>query len=218
MSEIKDRKQWLKERMNGIGASESSAVIGMNPYMSNIELWQQKTGKVIPEDIGDKPYVKYGVEAEEHIRALFALDFPEYEVGYNEFDMIRHPEHNFIFATLDGRLIEKATGRRGILEVKTTEILKSMQKESWREKIPDNYFVQVLHQLLSTGWEFAILVAQLKYDYGEGVDDMKKEIRHYYIERSEVEEDIEYLKEQEVKFWKENVLKNKRPDLILPSI
>ena len=149
------RQDWLKERLNGIGASEASAVLGLNPYMSNVELWEIKTGRRIPEDIGDKPYVKYGTEAEKHLRALFALDYPQYKVTYKEFDVIRHPEYPFIFATLDGRLIEKSTKKNGILEIKTTEILKSMQREQWKEKIPQNYFVQVLHQFLATGWEFA---------------------------------------------------------------
>ena len=53
-----------------------------------------------------------------------------------------------------------------MLEIKTTEILKSMQYENWKERVPNNYYVQVLHQFLATGWSFAILKAQLKTDYG----------------------------------------------------
>jgi putative phage-type endonuclease len=215
MSKIKTREQWHQERLKGIGASESSAVLGLNPYMSNIELWQIKTGRVIPEDIGDKPYVKYGVEAEQHLRALFALDFPQYEVSYKDYDLFRNPKHPFIFATLDGRLIEKETGRKGVLEIKTTEILKSMQKESWKDKVPENYYIQNLQQLLATGWDFVILKAQLKYDFD---GEVFLQTKHYRIERTEVEEDLEYLQEKEVKFWTKNVLEDKRPDLILPAL
>lgn len=212
---IKTREQWLKERRKGIGASEASAVLGLNPYMSNIELWQIKTGRIEPEDISQKPYVKYGIESEPHLRALFALDFPQYEVSYREYDLFRNSQYPFIFATLDGRLVEKATGRKGVLEIKTTEILKSMQKENWKDKIPDNYYVQVLHQLLATGWDFVILKAQLKYDFD---GEVFLQIKHYRIERSEVEEDLEYLEEKEVKFWTKNVLGDKKPDLILPAL
>jgi putative phage-type endonuclease len=212
---IKTREQWLKERRKGIGASEASAVLGLNPYMSNIELWQIKTGRIEPEDISQKPYVKYGIESEPHLRALFALDFSQYEVSYREYDLFRNSQYPFIFATLDGRLVEKATGRKGVLEIKTTEILKSMQKENWKDKIPDNYYVQVLHQLLATGWDFVILKAQLKYDFD---GEVFLQIKHYRIERSEVEEDLEYLEEKEVKFWTKNVLGDKKPDLILPAL
>lgn len=214
---IDNREDWLKVRLSGIGASEASAVIGLNPYMNNQQLWEYKTGIKIAEDIGEKPYVKYGVEAEEHLRAMFALDFPQYEVGYDEFDLIRNSEYPFIFATLDGRLIEKETGRKGILEVKTTEILKSMQKEKWKEKIPDNYYVQIIHQLLATEWDFAILKAQLKYAYGDNVEDIRTECRHYKIERAEVQEDLDYLKTEEIKFW-EYVKSEKKPNLLLPSL
>ena len=32
-------------------------------------------GLVLPEDISDRDYVRYGTEAEGHLRALFAMDF-----------------------------------------------------------------------------------------------------------------------------------------------
>jgi hypothetical protein len=46
MKSIKTYDQWIAERRSGIGASESSAVLGLNPYCSNVELWLQKTGRV----------------------------------------------------------------------------------------------------------------------------------------------------------------------------
>ena len=84
---LKDRDEWLKARSGRIGGSDASAIIGMNPYRTNIELWQIKTGQLIPEDISDKPYVKYGTEAEQHLRELFKLDYPEYQVMYEENNM-----------------------------------------------------------------------------------------------------------------------------------
>ena len=211
---IKTREEWLEIRKSGLGASEVSAIVGMNPYMTNIELFEYKTGIKEPEDIGDKPYVKYGLEAEKHLRALFALDFPQYKVGYKDFDLVRNEKYPFILATLDGRLIERETGRKGVLEIKTTEILKSMSRENWKDQVPDNYFVQCLHQLLTTGWEYVILKAQLKYNYD---GEIFLQTKHYHIERSEVKEDLEYLLEQEIKFW-EKVQKKERPDLLLPNI
>ena len=124
-----------------------------------------------------------------------------------------------MFATLDGRLTENETGRKGILEIKTTSIVQSMQKEKWWKdggpRLPDQYYVQLLWQLLVTGFEFAVLHAQLKYNYG---DDIRTERRSYHIERSEVVEDIEYLETAAVKFWRENVEKGIKPNLILPEL
>lgn len=211
---IKNEKEWLQERLKGIGGSEASAIIGKNPYMSNQELWELKVGLKEHEDIGNKPCVQYGKEAEAPLRELFKLDFPKYEVQYKDFDLIRHDKHQFILATLDGRLIEKETGRIGILEIKTTEILRSMQKEKWNQGIPDNYYIQVLWQLLATGYDFAVLKAQLKYQYS---GEVRTESKHYFIERSEVQEDIDYLEEAGIKFWV-HVENRTRPPLILPEL
>lgn len=210
-----NREQWLEERKTGIGASDASAVVGMNPYKSNTELWEEKTGLREAEDIGHKPYVKYGIEAEAPLRKLFALDYPQYIVRYKSFDVRRNKQYPFIFATLDGALTERGTKRKGVLEVKTTEILKSMQYEKWKDKIPDNYYIQVLHQLLATDFSFAVLKAQLKTDYG---GDIRLNTRHYFIERSDVQDDLDYLLKEEVQFWNINVLGNKKPSLILPPI
>lgn len=215
MSEISSREEWLAARLAGIGASEASAVIGCNPYMDNVDLWRLKTGRKAAADISDKACIQYGHAAEGFIRQLFALDYPEYSVSYGgEFDMVHHPQYPFIFATLDGRLEEKNTGRLGILEIKTTEILRSMQKEKWKGQIPPNYYVQVLHQLLATGWDFAVLHAQLKYSYN---GDIRTERRSYFIEREEVKSDIEYLLSEELRFW-DYVRQDQEPPLVLPRI
>lgn len=76
--DFKNEKEWLLGRGNGIGGSDASAVVGMNPYKTNIKLFEEKTGRSIPEDISGKPYVIYGKEAEAYIRGLFRLDYPEY--------------------------------------------------------------------------------------------------------------------------------------------
>lgn len=220
MAEIKTHDAWLRARQKGIGASEAAAVIGRSPWLDNVELWRRKTGRTQAPDISSNEAVAYGHAAEAPIRELFALDYPGYEVTYGgAFDMVRHPEHPFILATLDGRLLEKDTGRRGVLEIKTTNIVRSMQKEKWWGPdgpcIPDQYYCQVLWALIATGWDFASLHAQLKYRYG---DDIRSERRTYFIEREEVAEDLEYLEREGVKFWTEYVVKDKEPPLILPSL
>ena len=213
---IANNEEWLKARLHGIGASEASAVIGCNPYMSNVDLWRLKTGRKQAQDISSNAHVQYGHDAEGPLRELFALDYPQFEVSYGgAFDMVHNPEHPYIFATLDGRLKEKATGRLGVYEGKTTEILRSMQKEKWKDRIPDNYYVQVIHQLIATGWDFAVLNAQMKRVFD---GDVRTETRRYFIERAEVQDDIDYLLAEEVKFWAEYVQKDREPPLILPEI
>ena len=208
------RADWLEERKKGIGGSDAATILGLNPYKTTIELWEEKTGRREAPDISDKTYVKYGTQAEDLLRQLFALDYPQYIVTHEENTIIKHPIHTFLFASLDGKLLDVATGKEGILEIKTTNILQSMQKEKWKDKIPDNYYCQVLHYLNVTGFEFVILKAQLKYEYENNI---RLETKHYYIDRKDVENDIKLLQEKEIQFWKEYIEKDKRPPLVLPN-
>ena len=210
---LKNRAEWLEARKNRIGGSDAASIVGMNPYRSNVELWEIKTGQVEAEDISDKPYVKYGSEAEKHLRELFKLDFPQYKVSYVEDNMWLNDKYPFAHASLDAWL-EDEDGRKGILEIKTTNILQSMQKEKWKNRIPDNYYIQVLHYLMVTEFDFAVLKAQLKYDYD---GDIMLTTKHYKIERDEVQEDIEYLQKAEKDFYSA-IKEKRRPSLVLPVI
>lgn len=40
------REQWLQIRKQGIGSSDAATACGLNPYMSMLELWMIKTGRV----------------------------------------------------------------------------------------------------------------------------------------------------------------------------
>lgn len=221
-TEITNEVEWLEFRKRGgIGASEAAAVIGQSPWISNVELWKRKTGRTDAPDISNNAMVEYGHNAEPLIRGLFALDYADkYETEYRgAFDVVKNPKYPFIFATLDGRLKEIKTGRLGVLEIKTTSILRSMSKENWwkdgKPCLPQQYYCQLLWQLIATGFSFAILHAQLKYQYG---DDIRSERRTYFVERSDCIDDIEYLESEGVKFWTEYVQKDKAPALILPPL
>lgn len=208
-----NRSDWLKNRMFGVGGSEISAVVGYNPYMDNVTLWEIKTGLRKSDDISDKPYVQYGTQAEEHLRALFALDFPQYKVMYEENNSFVNERYSFAQASLDGWL-EDESGRLGILEIKTMEILRAGQKEKWKDCIPMNYYCQVCFYMAVMEADFAVLKAQLKTEFD---GDVRLETRHYHIERSEAQEDIDYLMQKGAEFW-EYVKSVTRPPLILPEI
>ena len=51
------RTEWLQERKKGIGGSDAAAILGLNPYMSNVDLWEIKTGRKEQEDISEKEIV-----------------------------------------------------------------------------------------------------------------------------------------------------------------
>lgn len=213
MQVLPNREDWLKHRTK-IGGSDASAILGKNPYKTNVELWKDKAFHLMPEDISDKPYVKYGTEAEKYLRELFKMDYPQYEMFYEENNMWTNDAYPFAHASLDGWLKDEA-GRMGVWECKTTNILQSRQKEKWDHRLPENYYIQILHYLMVTEFEFVELKAQLKSVFSDGT--VYLQTRHYHIERSDVEVDIEYLADEERKFWT-CVEDMKAPHVKLPEI
>lgn len=209
------RTQWLAKRCQGIGGSEAAAVLGLNPWLSNVELWEIKTGRREAEDLSVKDYVQYGIEAEKPLRELFALDHPEFEVHYRENDIRISKTYPFLFVSLDGWTVDKETGENGILEIKTTNILNSMSREKWNDRIPDTYYIQILHGLSVLGWPRAQLKAALKSVWD---GEIRTTHRHYTLNADDFRNDLEIVLEKTVKFWEYNIQRDIRPNLILPQI
>jgi putative phage-type endonuclease len=188
-----NRQEWLAARW-GIGASEAAAAIGRSPWKSTQQLWREKVGLAEPEDISDNERVKYGTEAEEHLRRLFALDYPEYALSFTPFKIIRHDEFPFLSVTPDGEL--EHNGVKGGLEIKTTTIDKPGQMDEWRGGIPFNYYCQVLAAMYAAEWQFVVCKAQLKIGGSSRIIT-----DHYLLRREECETEIAVLIEQEKEFW-----------------
>ena len=215
MEILKNREEWLKNRSKTIGGSEIATVMGLtSQYRSNVDLWEIKTGKRQAEDISDKPYVKYGIEAEEHLRELFKLDFPHLQVEYINNNSFSNSKYPWAKASLDGWLTDEQ-GRTGVLEIKTTEIMSSQQSSKWEDdNIPQNYYCQILFYMAILEADFAILWTKIK----RRIEDMPfSQIKPYLIKREEVEEDIELLMKAGEEFYK-FVETNAKPSLILPEI
>lgn len=230
------KEEWLKIRGKGIGGSDASCVIGENPYKTNLQLWQEKTGLVESESF-DNPFIRYGLSAENPIREIFQADYVN-KLLVNHYDQVLvRKDKPYIRASLDGELevledftfrtyykeyydkdyyglpdlLQLKKGMHGVLEIKTTEVLNSMHRENWNNHIPQNYYVQVLHYLNVTGYDFVILRAQLKWEDKNKV--MTLETRDYGFLRSQVLEDLKYLENEIDIFWNENILKNIEPPL-----
>lgn len=211
-----DRSAWLKGRKTGIGGSDASTALGLNRWKTNRELWLEKTGRTDPEDISGKEVVIYGQRKEPDIRKDFAIDFEDvYDVEYMDNVTLQNVEHPELLYSPDGLLIEKETGRLGILEIKTHAVRTSQDWKDWREKIGiEEYYIQVLHGLNVTGFNFVELRVELKRSM------QYKQIRTYHIDTEDdgVLDDMEWIKSGVIEFWNDYVLPDKEPGLILPAI
>lgn len=208
-----DEAAWKKGRLQGIGGSDAAAIVGASPYKTNVRLFEELTGRRTPEDISQKACVVYGHAAEGLIRGLFSIDYPGYQVEHHDWRILQSRSRPFLQASLDGELTD-AAGRRGVLEIKTAEIFRRTGWEKWDGRIPDHYYIQVLHYLLVTGYEFAVLRARIVSRRGDAVQAREED---YFIERAEVEEDLSYLLKKEEEFW-EYVEAGRYPPQALPEI
>lgn len=213
MKTYKTAKEWLKARTSCVGGSDAAAILGMSSWKNNVELWEEKTGRRKAPNLDDNPLVRYGHDAEDLLRQLFALDAPELSVHYEPWNMWTNDALPWAHASLDGWLTDP-DGRFGILEIKTATIQNSAHAAQWRDRIPDTYYCQILHYMAVTDAKFAVVVAQLKYP---AADQPYKKTLYIHVERSECEEDIATLIEAE-RIFAECVKEDTAPALALPNI
>ena len=196
MKILKNRDEWLSERK--LGGSDAAAIMGESPWMSNVDLWK---------------LVLYGQKAEEHLRELFALDFPDLKVFYEPNNLWTNDNLKGFSVSLDGWL-EDQSSRFGVLEIKTVKMQSGTQRRQWEDgMVPQHYFLQLLWEMGVTEAEFAILLAQMTY---EKDGDILKVTKHFRVERKDVEDDIEEVKRKGAEFWR-YVEEDREPPLILPG-
>lgn len=149
---------WLLVRKNYIGASEVSAVLGVNQWKSPLSLYLEKIGAVDgPEE---NEHMEFGKQMEGPIREWFPKKFEKAEgvkIDVRSYPyMLGHPVHTFLAATPDGVMEHPEHGDGGI-EIKTAS---EYMWRSWQDdELPDAYYVQVQAQMLVTGWNYVYIVA-----------------------------------------------------------
>ena len=186
----KSHEDWLKAREQGIGASEVSAIVGLNPWETPYSLWLRKTHQVPPTEENDA--MRRGHYLEDAVVQWWMHETGEQVIKASAADIIYvHPEHPFMRVTPD-RIVK---GRKKILEVKSTAI-------SMGDTIPDYYLCQVMYQMYVTG----IHEAELIYIQG-GLT-----FGRFIVEYDEAF--AEFLAGEVTRFWNENVLGMKEPDAI----
>ena len=184
-------EEWLKARETRIGGSEASSLIGMNKYTSLHDLWERKI-KGVQSDVSNE-LIEYGNTMEPLLRELYKIKHPEMDVQYSGNTILYSKQYEWVSYSPDGLLWDGS--RAGILEIKTSFIRNTEMSNEWKDRIPDSYFLQILHGLICTGFEFVDLIAELRYLDGNS------SIRQYHIEKIEVLDDMEYLLSESRKAW-----------------
>jgi putative phage-type endonuclease len=134
-----------EERRTGIGGSDAAAALGLSPWRSPYDLWEEKVGQAPP--IEQTEPMLWGKLLEDIVRREYVRR-TGMEVTYRQ-EMVRHPARPWMFTHLDGEI-----GRdgRAILEVKTSRMGQDWGEQD-TDEIPLPYLVQVHHALAVTAAE-----------------------------------------------------------------
>ncbi|GAB3952356.1 YqaJ viral recombinase family protein [Kribbella albertanoniae] len=118
---------WHKQRSQGIGGSDASAILGLNPYESAYSIWQRKTGKLPPEpdgyEVNEAAY--WGTKLEdilaEELENRLAIEGDTYLTLRPAAGTLQSIERPWQLANLD-RLAYDYEGDRGPFEAVDPEI------------------------------------------------------------------------------------------------
>lgn len=142
------RDDWLAVRRTGIGGSDAAAAVGLNPYMSALELWLDKTGRSEglprpdPNDTTAPTY--WGTLLEPIVAAVYTQQTGNKVRKVNA--VLRHPTIPWMLANIDREVIGVPDVQ--ILECKTAG---EFGTRLWRDGVPEYVQIQVQHQLAVTG-------------------------------------------------------------------
>ena len=185
--------EWHLWRREGIGASESAAVMGLSPWSTPFKVWEDKTGRA-PAFEGNMA-TQRGNELEGKARALYEM--------LTMTDMTpacaAHPKYSFMRASFDG---VSEDGKK-ILEIKVPG--KETHEAAKAGEIPIYYQTQIQHQLMVSGAESCDFFSYNEKDDSSGMITVLPDL----------EMQASILRECQF-FWNHYVLKDVAPPL-MPS-
>ena len=176
-----NRTEWLSERRKGIGSSDASAVLGLNPWSTPLGVYLDKVEQA-PAFQMSQPMI-WGLRLENAIADAYQEEEGR-TIAMPAERIVSHPDRAWQKASVDREAADR------IVELKTAG---PRQADEWGEpgtdEVPDYYLIQVQHQMAVTGRtlaDIAVLIAG-------------QDFRVYHLERSEPI--IEKIIEVEADFW-----------------
>lgn len=185
------REEWLEYRQLGIGGSDAAAACGLSHWKSPAQLYLEKTTEIKKEE-SESEHLRQGRDFEDYVAQRFTEATGKKVRRDNH--MMSDSKYPFLIADIDRRVV----GEDAILECKTTT---PYNKDKWADsQIPIEYELQCLHYMSVTGAKKCYIACLIF-----GTDFIIREIDWD-------DEDIQMLRELEVKFWTEYVEKGVMPE------
>lgn len=203
------RDEWLKMRMEGIGGSDVSCIMGHNAWKNRKDIFKSKQ-ILQPEVTNDA--IDFGNAFEPIIFESFKFKYRNiYETLDFKDIMFRNIFTPYFQASLDGVLVEKATNKVGILEIKTAQNKKSKwYYEDGSKGVPQEYIDQAIHYFNTTNAEFVVFYPLINFERDDIDNDMIF-LKPRRINRDDVKEYMLEVQAECVDFWENYVKKGEMP-------
>lgn len=155
---------WHAFRALGVGGSDMSTILGLNPYSTPYDLWLEKTNRQQPEDISGKWAIIKGNALEVELRRRFRQLHQEYQVIDGTDISLVSKQHPLMHASLDGFLYDSESDSFGVLEIKTANANRG--RTDWHDETgelvaPQYYMAQVTHYMAVTGFTWGVFYADI---------------------------------------------------------
>lgn len=160
----KTREEWLATRLRSVGASEAAALLGAHPFMTYLELWAVKSGRLVV-DAGETLPMKRGRILEAAAVTMIAEDRPMWSLEPNAIPggKIYRDDGLRLSCTPDLFAIDPARSGKGNVQIKSVE--PSRFRADWQEDgegriVPPIYaVVQAIVEAHLTGATWAAVAA-----------------------------------------------------------
>ena len=164
------KETWLKLRKKGIGGSDASSILNLNPYRSSVNVYMDK----IDENIEIKSNMKMilGEKLEEFVAKEFCNQTGKKVRNLN--GILRNHKYPYAIANLDKVVVSE----NAFLECVVTN---SYLKKEWSEEVPIHYQIQCYHYMAVTGASHCYVCALIG----------NEEIKIYKLDRDQ--ELIDYI-------------------------
>lgn len=147
------RETWKRDRMRGIGASEWSTILGIDPKKSRFALACEKLGEIEPDNLDDLEHIEFGNAMEPVILSFLAKRTGRTVDRWPQDQMAWHPKYSFLFATPDGLQIDPIKGR-GVAEAKNRN---EWTGREWKDSPPLLVQIQIQAQMEILGLEWGTI-------------------------------------------------------------
>ena len=182
--ELATREAWLAQRLQGIGASDAAAILGVSNWSAPLPLYCEKLG-IVEAEQKFLEALEWGHALEGPIADRYARETGRAITDPGRWTIRVSKDRPWQFATLDREVVDPQKGP-GVVEVKNVG---GHRADDWADEPPLQYQVQLQHQLAVTGYAWGSLAVLLG---GQ---------RFFYIDLDRNDQFIAALVEQEAAFW-----------------